>query len=100
MEKEAFKYADKKSTLSLKVGWECRIIQSYDIPRTVAALATAVIFNDINKFLKYPTRNTAVVSFRVSQKLNNHWSFVGSYSARFNKNLSAHNFSGGIEYSF
>jgi hypothetical protein len=100
VEKETFKHANKKLTLSLKVGWEFQVIQNFDFVRTVAAFATAAIFNDINKFLRYPTRNATVVLFNASQKLSNHWSIVGSYSSRFNKDSLAHNLSGGIEYSF
>ncbi|MDR1457761.1 MAG: autotransporter outer membrane beta-barrel domain-containing protein [Puniceicoccales bacterium] len=100
VEKETFKHGDKKLTLSLRTGWECRIIQSFDLIRTATVFASAAVFNDVNKFLRYPVRNSAVILFSASQKLNTHWSIVGSYSARFNRNISAHSLSGGIEYSF
>ncbi|MDR1457382.1 MAG: autotransporter outer membrane beta-barrel domain-containing protein, partial [Puniceicoccales bacterium] len=90
IEKEVFKHVDKKLTLSLKTGWECRVMQHTD-----ADFDFAFPFVDVDGLfkLKYPRRNAAIVSFRALQKLNNHWNIVGSYSARFNKNISIHDLS-------
>jgi uncharacterized protein with beta-barrel porin domain len=98
--KEIFEHTDKKLTLSLKAGWEFQVIQSFDFIRTAATFVSAAAFNDVNKFLRYPVRNSAVLSFNVSQKLDNHWSIVVSYAGRFNENTSAHSLASGIEYSF
>jgi hypothetical protein len=100
VEKEAFKHTNKKLALSLKAGWEFRVVQSFDFVRTFATFVTAAAFNDVNRLSRYPVRNAAVISFRASQKLNDHWSIVGSYTGRFSKNFLAHNLSAGIEYSF
>jgi hypothetical protein len=87
MEKEAFKHVDKKLTFSLKAGWECRLIHNiYD-----------AFFHMRNKC---PRKDAAIISLGASQKLSNHWSIVGSYTGRFNKDLLAHNLAGGVEYSF
>jgi hypothetical protein len=96
MEKEIFERTDRKLTLSLKAGWECRVMQ-----RVTAILP--FLFGDdtyVALGVSYPVRNSTVLSFRASQKLNTHWSIVGSYSARFNGNASLHGLSGGIEYAF
>jgi hypothetical protein len=93
VEKETFKHADKKLILSLKTGWECRVMQRSNI---MAEYKNAEMFF---KF-KYPVRNSAILSFSASQKLNDHWNIVGVYFARFNKDFLAHSFSAGIEYAF
>ncbi|MDR0742021.1 MAG: autotransporter outer membrane beta-barrel domain-containing protein [Puniceicoccales bacterium] len=97
VEKEAFKHADRKLILSLKTGWECPVMQ-----RTDAVLFLTVTANEHYGVFKFrrPVKDVVIVSFNASQKLNNHWSIVGSYSARFNKDFSAHNLSGGVEYAF
>jgi hypothetical protein len=83
--KTAFEHVDKELTLSLKTGWECRVMQ----------------YTNFETFkFKYPLRNAAIVSFGALQRLNNHWNIVGSYSARFNKSSSVHSLSCGIEYAF
>ncbi|MDR0742725.1 MAG: autotransporter outer membrane beta-barrel domain-containing protein [Puniceicoccales bacterium] len=99
MEKETFKHADKKLTFSLKAGWECRIIQSFN----THAVSVSIIKSDLYSrytVSRYPRKNAAVLSFGASQKLNDHWSIAGSYSARFNKDLLAHGLSCGVEYAF
>jgi hypothetical protein len=99
VEKETFERADRKLTLSLKAGWEYRVIQSFN----THAVGFLAIMNDLNtpySFSRHPVRNAAAVSFKASQKLNDHWDIVGSYSARFSKDLLAHNLSCGAEYSF
>jgi hypothetical protein len=83
--KTAFEHVDKELTLSLKTGWECRVMQHINF--------------ETFKF-RYPLRNAAIVSFGASQRLNNHWNIIGSYSARFNKSISVHSLSCGIEYAF
>jgi hypothetical protein len=47
-----------------------------------------------------PSRNAAIVALGPSKKLNVHWSIAGSYVARFNKDISIHNLSCDIKYSF
>jgi uncharacterized protein with beta-barrel porin domain len=106
MEKETFKCADKKLTLFLKAGWECRITQNFNTrPIGLITIVTPTTSdgNDDDRYVQKPPsprRNAAVISFGASQKLNDHWSIVGSYSARFSKDLSAHGFAGGVEYVF
>ncbi|MDR1233526.1 MAG: autotransporter outer membrane beta-barrel domain-containing protein [Puniceicoccales bacterium] len=89
---------DKKFTLSLKAGWEWQAIWKYSD-------ATLSFDNNlgIGKFaptFRHPSRSAAIISFGASQKFNVHWSVVGSYIARFNKDISTHNLSLGAEYSF
>ncbi|MDR2777041.1 MAG: autotransporter outer membrane beta-barrel domain-containing protein, partial [Puniceicoccales bacterium] len=85
----------KKATLSLKTGWECRPIHKHShITASINDNTYEVVI------LQRPSKNSAVISFAASQKLDDHWSLVGSYTARFNKDVSAHNLSGGMEYSF
>ncbi|MDR1528530.1 MAG: autotransporter outer membrane beta-barrel domain-containing protein [Puniceicoccales bacterium] len=102
VEKEAFKRADKKLTLSLKAGWECRVIQNFNT-RPVGLITTVSTDKDNDRYVQKPPsprKNAAVISFGASQKLNDHWSIAGSYSARFNKDLLAHSLTGGVEYDF
>jgi hypothetical protein len=47
-----------------------------------------------------PFRNAAIVSLGASKKLNFNWTITGSSLARFNTDISTHNLSCGIEYSF
>ncbi|MDR2603404.1 MAG: autotransporter outer membrane beta-barrel domain-containing protein [Puniceicoccales bacterium] len=98
VEKETFKHGDKKLTLSLKTGWECRVMQHSSAIFNIAITNSSDIYGFFN--FRYPSRNAAIVSFRASQKLNNHWNIVGSYSTRFNKNIAIHNLSCGVEYAF
>jgi hypothetical protein len=89
---------DKKFTLSLKAGWEWQAIWKYSD-------ATLSFDNNlgIGKFaptFRHPSRSAAIISFGASQKFNVHWSVVGSYIARFNKDIFTHNLSLGAEYSF
>ncbi|MDR2776955.1 MAG: autotransporter outer membrane beta-barrel domain-containing protein [Puniceicoccales bacterium] len=91
-------WIDKKLTLSLKTGWECQVVWKHSD-------ATFSFDNNIGlgKFapvFRQPSRNAAIVSLGASQKLNIHWSIVGSYIARFNKDIATHNLSLGAEYSF
>jgi hypothetical protein len=107
VEKEAFKHADKKLTLSLKAGWECRVIQNFNT-RPIGLITTVSTVADAGEYAAdayvqkppSPRKNAAVLSFGASQKLNDHWSIAGSYSARFNKDLSSHSLTGGVEYAF
>jgi hypothetical protein len=102
VEKEAFKHADKKLTLSLKAGWECRVIQNFNT-HPIGLITIVRTIDDDNGYvqkLPSPRKNAAVISFGASQKLNDHWSIAGSYSARFHKDLSAHSLAGGVEYAF
>ncbi|MDR2776935.1 MAG: autotransporter outer membrane beta-barrel domain-containing protein [Puniceicoccales bacterium] len=98
MEKETFERADKKLTLSLKAGWEYRVIQSFNTNIVIVGIP----MSEYNQYAisRHPVRNAAVVSFKALQKLSDHWDIVGSYSARFSKDLLAHNISCGAEYSF
>ncbi|MDR1528303.1 MAG: autotransporter outer membrane beta-barrel domain-containing protein [Puniceicoccales bacterium] len=100
MEKEIpdLEQVDKKLTLSLKTGWECQVVWKY-------STATLSFDNNLGlgKFapaFRHPSRSAAIISFGASQKLNVHWSIVGSYIARFNKDIFTHNLSLGAEYSF
>jgi hypothetical protein len=88
VEIEIFQNADKKTTLSLKTGWECRM--------------QLIVFDsgDGPIGLTYPAKSVAIVSIGISQKLNNNWNIAGSYSARFGKDFLSHSLSGGVEYSF
>jgi hypothetical protein len=88
VEKEIFEHADRKLTLSLKTGWEFRIRRAI------------VTFDTEDPVEPMYFKNAAIVSLKASQKLNDHWSIDGSYSARFNKDFSAHSLAGGIEYAF
>ncbi|MDR1232990.1 MAG: autotransporter outer membrane beta-barrel domain-containing protein [Puniceicoccales bacterium] len=99
MEKESFKHADRKFTLSLKAGWEYRIVESFN-SNAVSVLTFMNRLNGPYITSRHPVRNTAVISFRASQKLNDHWSIVGSYVARFSRDFLAHSLACGIEYSF
>ncbi|MDR0742205.1 MAG: autotransporter outer membrane beta-barrel domain-containing protein [Puniceicoccales bacterium] len=90
---------DKKLTLSLKTGWECQVVWKY----SDATFSFDNNLGFIGKFIpafRHPSRSAAIVSLGVSQKLNIHWSIVGAYIARFNKDISTHNLSLGVEYSF
>jgi hypothetical protein len=96
VEKETFKHADRKLILSLKTGWEYQVT-----PPTITASALDLIVDKVYgafKF-KHPAQDAAIVSLNALQRLD-HWSIVGSYSVRFNKNLSAHGLTGGVEYAF
>jgi hypothetical protein len=84
MEKETFEHAGKKLTLSLKIGLEYRTTQR------------VVDDSNLAKFLE----DFTVVSFRASQKLNNHWSIGGSYAGSFSKDFLSHSLAGGVEYAF
>jgi uncharacterized protein with beta-barrel porin domain len=55
---------------------------------------------EFSPILGYPSRDTAIVSLGASKKLNINWSITGSYVAKFNKDISIHNLSCGIKYSF
>jgi hypothetical protein len=92
VEKEIFQNADKKTTLSLKTGWECRM-------QHIVSDETSNNSNETTGH-KYPAKSVAIVSIGISQKLNSHWNIAGSYSARFGKDFLSHSLSGGIEYSF
>ncbi|MDR2778720.1 MAG: autotransporter outer membrane beta-barrel domain-containing protein [Puniceicoccales bacterium] len=92
------KHVDKKLILSLKTGWECQAMRKY-------SNATVVFDNNlgIGEFVStvgQPSKNAAIMSLGVSKKLNVHWSIVGSYVVRLNKDISTHNAACGIEYSF
>jgi outer membrane autotransporter protein len=101
VEKEIFNQEhadDKKLTLSLRAGWECQAIRKHsDI---------TITFDDNLGIGEYaptmgrPSKNAAIVFFGAVKKLNTHWNIVGSYIARFNKNISSHNLSCGVEYFF
>jgi hypothetical protein len=97
IEKEIFVHADRKLTLSLKAGWECRVIQ-----RSIVTLDATLGADELYGIfrLKHPCKNAALLSFKASQKLNDHWSLAGSYTGRFNGDLATHNLAGGVEYSF
>ncbi|MDR2629233.1 MAG: autotransporter outer membrane beta-barrel domain-containing protein [Puniceicoccales bacterium] len=89
---------DKKLTLSLKTGWECQLVWkrsdatfSFDNNLGLGKFAPA---------FRQPSRSAAIISLGASQKLDIHWSIVGSCIARFNKDISTHNLSLGAEYSF
>jgi outer membrane autotransporter protein len=92
------KLVDRKLTLSLKTGWEYQAVRKY-------SNATISFDNNlgIGKFaptFRHPLRSAAIISLGASQKLDIHWSIVSSYIARLNKDISTHNFSVGVEYSY
>jgi hypothetical protein len=100
VEREIFdsEHADKKWLLSLKAGWECQ-------PRRKISDATVTFDNNsgigaITPIFRYPSKHAAIGTFTVSRKLNINWSVVGSYTGRFNKDISTHTLSCGAQYSF
>ncbi|MDR1457762.1 MAG: autotransporter outer membrane beta-barrel domain-containing protein [Puniceicoccales bacterium] len=102
VEKETFKHADKKLTLSLKTGWEQRIMQNSNTNFSARFSTVSSLNNTSGPIQNFsdPAEGAIVLSFKASQKLSNRWNIVGSYFARFNKDISAHNISGGVEYAF
>jgi outer membrane autotransporter protein len=91
-------YVDRKLTLSLKAGWECQAIRSHS--EVTVNFDNNLGIGEFTPKLGLPSKNVAIVSLGASQKFNVHWSIVGSYVARFNKDISSHNLSCGVEYSF
>jgi hypothetical protein len=100
IEKEVFnpEYADRKLTLSLKAGWESQIMRKHSDAKASFDNGSGV--GEFSPILGYLSKNAAIVSLGASEKLNVNWSITGSYVARFNKDISIHNLSCRIKYSF
>jgi hypothetical protein len=84
--------------LSLRVGWECQAVRKHSD-------ATILIDNnfgigEIVPAYGQPGKNSAIGIFAVSKKFDDHWSIVGSYTGRLGKDISSHNLSCGVQYSF
>ncbi|MDR0742024.1 MAG: hypothetical protein LBE98_01000 [Puniceicoccales bacterium] len=100
LEKEILdaEYADKRWLLSLRTGWECQALRKHSD-------ATITFDNDfgggkIKPVYGQPGKNAAIVILGISKKLNTNLSMVGSYTGRFNREISNHSLSCGAEYSF
>ncbi|MDR0693281.1 MAG: hypothetical protein LBF49_01775, partial [Puniceicoccales bacterium] len=47
-----------------------------------------------------PGKHAAIGTLAVSKKFDANWSVVGSYMGRFNKDISTHSLSCGLQFSF
>jgi hypothetical protein len=100
VEREIFdpKHADKGWLLSLKAGWECQPMRKHSD-------ATILVDNNfgigaITPAYGQPGKHSAIATLTVSKNLNINWNIVGSYTGKFNKDISTHSASCGVQYSF
>jgi hypothetical protein len=89
---------NKKLTLSMKVGWECRAIQKRSNAKVTFDNKLGI--GQFTPVFGVADKNAAIISLTNVWKLNNHWNIVGFYTGRFNKDIRTHNLSCGVEYSF
>jgi hypothetical protein len=89
---------DKTLSLSLKAGWEHQMVKKHSTP--TVSFDNAIGLGQFVPTLSQQPRNSAIISLESAFKLNTHWTIVGSYVARFNKDAHFHNVFTGIEYGF
>jgi hypothetical protein len=93
---QSAKYSDAKLRILCRAGWDHQNHDHSDVKVYVAGLRMLDEFTNFG----CPAKNSAVVVLSLTGVLDRHWSFVGSWTGRFNKDMSNNVVTCGIEYDF
>jgi hypothetical protein len=78
----------------------CKLAKELKLSDATISFHNTSGIGEFSPTLGSPSRNATIVSLWASEKLSFNWSIIGSSLARFNKHISTHNLSCGVEYSF
>jgi threonyl-tRNA synthetase len=77
----------------------CKLGKELKLSDAMISFENTSGIGEFSPTLGSPSRNATIVCLRASKKLSFNWSITGSSLARFNKDISTHNLSCGVEYS-